>query len=125
MTKPPVAIKDADVTLLASLMKDPADAVDAHKAAGTFTPTLAKSVAGYLKNVATYGGKANTALAAGDPVMFYDHLANLEGGMQAWPLTVKAGAKVSVVVYAGGTGTPISGVASTLLKIQSWLSYLY
>lgn len=49
----------------------------------------------------------------------------LEGGMQAWPLTVKAGAKVSVVVYAGGTGTPISGVASTLLKIQSWLSYLY
>ena len=34
-------------------------------------------------------------------------------------------AKVSVVVYAGGTGTPISGVASTLLKIQSWLSYLY
>ncbi len=78
MTKPPQAIKDADVTLLASLMKDPADAVDAHKAAGTFTPTLAKSVAGYLKNVATYGGKANTALAAGDPVMFYDHLANLE-----------------------------------------------
>ncbi len=49
----------------------------------------------------------------------------LADGMQAWPLTVRAGAKVSVVVYAGGTGTPISGVASTLLRIQSWLSYLY
>lgn len=49
----------------------------------------------------------------------------LEGGMQNWPLTVKAGAKVSVVVFAGGTGSPIAWVASAFIKAQSWLSYLY
>lgn len=49
----------------------------------------------------------------------------LDGGMAEWPLTVRAGAKVSVVVYAGGTGNPVAWVASAYLKVQSWLSYLY
>jgi len=49
----------------------------------------------------------------------------LEGGMQHWPLTVRAGAKVSVVVFAGGTGNPIAWAASAFIRAQSWLSYLY
>lgn len=49
----------------------------------------------------------------------------LDGGMENWPRTVRAGAKVSVVVFAGGTGNPVAWVASAYLKLQSWLSYLY
>ncbi len=49
----------------------------------------------------------------------------LDGGMETWPLKVKAGAKVSAVVYAGGTGTPIARVAGAILRLQSWLTYLY
>lgn len=49
----------------------------------------------------------------------------LEGGMDDWPRAVRAGAKVSVIVYAGGTSGPIAFVASAFLKVQSWLSYLY
>lgn len=49
----------------------------------------------------------------------------LDGGMENWPRTVRAGAKVSVVVFADGTGNPVAWVASAYLKLQSWLSYLY
>lgn len=49
----------------------------------------------------------------------------LDGGMEHWPQRVKAGAKVSAVVYAGGTGNPIAWVAGGILRLQSWLTYLY
>ena len=49
----------------------------------------------------------------------------LAGGMEAWPETVKAGAKVSAVVYTGGTGNHIAWTSGALLRLQSWLTYLY
>lgn len=49
----------------------------------------------------------------------------LDGGMEAWPRQARAGAKVSVVVYSGGTSNPIAWIAAGLHRAQSYLSYLY
>ena len=49
----------------------------------------------------------------------------LEGGLANWPEKVRAGGKVSVVVYASGTDNPIAWLAGGLLHLRSYLSYLY
>lgn len=49
----------------------------------------------------------------------------LEGGLGDWPQAVRAGGKVSVVVYAKGTGNPVAWASAALLRVRSWLSYLY
>lgn len=79
MSNRPIAvIQDEDAKLLPALMADPAAAVEAHKAAGTFTPALAKSMKGYLANVAKYGKAATDALMAKDAPAFYGAFGNLE-----------------------------------------------
>ncbi|UXD86325.1 HlyD family secretion protein [Thalassolituus hydrocarboniclasticus] len=49
----------------------------------------------------------------------------LSDSLDAWPAPVKAGGKVAVVVYAGGRNNPVSWIAAGLLRIKSYLSYLY
>jgi multidrug resistance efflux pump len=49
----------------------------------------------------------------------------LDGGLANWPEKVRAGGKVSAVVYASGTDNPIAWAAGGLLRLRSYLSYLY
>ncbi|PAU76946.1 multidrug transporter [Halomonas salipaludis] len=49
----------------------------------------------------------------------------LEGGLEAWPRAVRAGGKVSVVVFAQGRDNPVAWLSSALLRLRAWLSYLY
>lgn len=49
----------------------------------------------------------------------------LKNGLADWPPAVRAGGKVSVVVYAEGKGNPIAWLSSVGLRIRSYLSYLY
>lgn len=49
----------------------------------------------------------------------------LENGLKDWPHSVRAGGKVSVVVYASGTSNPVAWLSSLLLHIRAYLSYLY
>lgn len=49
----------------------------------------------------------------------------LNNELANWPTAVRAGGKVSVVVYAEGKGNPIAWLSSVGLRIRSYLSYLY
>lgn len=49
----------------------------------------------------------------------------LDEGLNKWPEAVKAGGKVSAIVYAEGEDTIIAKVSYLFLKIRSYLSYLY
>lgn len=42
-----------------------------------------------------------------------------------WPVNVRAGGKVSVVVYAAGTDNAVAWLSGVMLRLRSWLSYLY
>ena len=43
----------------------------------------------------------------------------------AWPGNVRVGSKVSVVIYAAGTGNSVAWIANGLLHLQSFFSHLY
>ena len=49
----------------------------------------------------------------------------LDGSLDDWPKEARAGGKVGVVIYAEGTENPIAWVSAGLLRLRSWLSYLY
>ena len=77
----PVVVTTLDpveVSVFPALIQAPTDAVNAHKAAGTYTPALQKAVGGYLKLVASYGAKTTAAFNARDAAAFHGHFMNLE-----------------------------------------------
>ena len=49
----------------------------------------------------------------------------LEGGMDAWPVNVRAGGKVSAVIYTQDDDGPIAWIANAMHHVQSTFSYLY
>lgn len=49
----------------------------------------------------------------------------LNGKLEDWPRAARIGGKAGVLVYADGTSGPLAWVASALLKLRAWLSYLY
>ena len=49
----------------------------------------------------------------------------LDEGDGAWPANVRVGSKASVLIYAEGEGNPIAWLATGLMHIGSFLSFLY
>ena len=49
----------------------------------------------------------------------------LEGSLDEWPRAARIGGKVGVVIYAKGRGNPMAWLASGLMQMRAWLSYLY
>jgi multidrug resistance efflux pump len=49
----------------------------------------------------------------------------LDGGLDAWPEKVRAGSKVTAVVFAKAPSHPVSIASAFLHRIQSYASYLY
>jgi multidrug resistance efflux pump len=49
----------------------------------------------------------------------------LDGGVEAWPRAARAGGMVSAVIYTEADAGPLASVSGTLLRLQSYLSYLY
>lgn len=49
----------------------------------------------------------------------------LDGGLDQWPRAVRVGGKAGILVYAEGRNNPVAWVATALLQLRAWLSYLY
>jgi multidrug resistance efflux pump len=49
----------------------------------------------------------------------------LKGGMDAWPRAARAGGMVSAVIYTGEEPAPLRWVSTVLLRIHSYISFLY
>lgn len=48
-----------------------------------------------------------------------------KGGMDAWPRAVRAGGMVSAVIYTGKEPALLRWVSTSLLRVQSYISFLY
>lgn len=49
----------------------------------------------------------------------------LDGALEDWPPAVRIGGKAAVLIYAEGRANPVAWIASGLLQLRAWLSYLY
>ena len=49
----------------------------------------------------------------------------LDGSLEDWPRAVRIGGKAGVVIYAEGRSNPVAWLASGLMQLRAWLSYLY
>ena len=49
----------------------------------------------------------------------------LDGSLDDWPRAARIGGKAGVVIYAEGHANPMAWLASGLLRMRAWLSYLY
>ncbi len=49
----------------------------------------------------------------------------IDGGMKAWPRTVRIGGKVDAVVFADGTSGTVAWLAGRMQRLRSWASVLH